>query len=70
MNFVTQSIHVKVCVIPAKYETMGNCYMQIHKGKYLRLSVPYIFNPSVNQNTEANIREIEIKKLNKTLTHI
>lgn len=68
MDFVAQSIHVKVCVIPAKYETMGNCCMQIHKGKLLRLSIPYTFIPSASRNTEANIRRIEIKQLNKNLT--
>lgn len=51
---------------------MGNCYMQIHKGKYLRLHIytPYTFISSASRNTEANIRPIEIKQLNKILTQI
>lgn len=68
MDFVLQSIHVRVCVIPAKYETMGNCCMQIHKGKYHRLPIPYTFIPSASRNTEANIRPTEIEQLNKILT--
>lgn len=70
MDFVHHSRHVKVCVITTSYETMGNCYMQIHKGKYLRLSIPYTFISSASRNTEANIRPIEIKQLNKILTQI
>lgn len=70
MDFVLQIIHVKVCVITTNFETMGNCYMQIHKGKYLRLSLPDAFISSASRNTEANTTPIKIKQVNKILTQI